>query len=155
MPVFPGRSLRTFYHGTSTVYLPEILTSGLRPGDGREGQIWLTTDLNQAYAWAWMRVTNLAWRHLPAGEPVALQVRVKPRNVEHRDRDVYIYYGVILPQHLKRLPVKPLSAFETGPTPTGSTADWCPECGTRLAHEGRCVYCPGCGWSSCRRHRSA
>lgn len=27
--------------------------------------------------------------------------------------------------------------------------DRCPDCGTKLAHEGGCIICYGCGWGLC------
>jgi transposase len=26
---------------------------------------------------------------------------------------------------------------------------YCSNCGAQLVHEGRCTFCPSCGWSKC------
>lgn len=33
--------------------------------------------------------------------------------------------------------------------PSGKTARFCPECGSKLEHAGGCVICPSCGYSKC------
>ena len=47
-------------------------------------------------------------------------------------------------------PVDPIPAPASGMTPAqAKLAKFCPECGSRLEHEGGCVTCRECGYSKC------
>jgi len=86
---------RTLYHGTSSVYWPEVQRRGIVPGEGRDGEVWLASSKQEALNWAQMRVENLKWRGLPSGTRLLLEVAVDPARLRETGPGDWIHEGTI------------------------------------------------------------
>lgn len=87
---------QVFYHGTSSVFWPEIKKYGLRTED----DVYLTATREEALGWAQMRVANLKWRGLPSGK--ALVLKVRPSSPPKEMMGVFVHAGSIPPQQVQR-----------------------------------------------------
>ena len=45
--------------------------------------------------------------------------------------------------------LSPIAKISAIPTGRGQHDKYCPECGSKLEHEGGCVVCRNCGYSKC------